>query len=163
MQSVATVLQDSQQRKQGPDGGLIYEFNREADGHLSSKKHHHAELNQSRLDWVCGVPSLPLQVGAHQVPEWTRSLRGRRIFMNGIREAPNGMPSPICRTRIAEYWGDQFENFGKKAWKRLSAMDEIKCSQGNRKTYPVKTKFIASCTPAIVEYYLILLGGAGWT
>ena len=163
MQSVATVLPLSQHRSKSPDGGITYVFNRSVEPHLSSQKHIGAEVNQSRLDWVCGVPSLPLQRGLQEVPEWTRSLRGKRVFMNGIKENSGGMPGPVSRERIAEYWGKEFGNFGNKAFKRLCSFNEIKCSQGKSKTYAVKTKFIKSCTPAIVEYYLILLGGAGWT
>ena len=154
MKGVANVFRDSQQRTTSPDGGYELVFNRAADAHLGSKRHQHAELNQARLDWVIGIPSLPPPRDARPVPEWTRSLRGRRTFQNGLNEHGNGMPGAICKDRIADYWGASFENFALKAWKRISSVDEIKCSQGNSKQYAVKTKFIASCTPAIVEYYL---------
>ena len=98
-------------------------------GHTESHRHKKNEVTQIMLDFLLGPPMHDARLPrAHQLH--TLSLRGdERIPIVSNRE--KGMPGPISRRRVREYWGSHASLFGlkvKRLCERLLLMNLYNCA-----------------------------------
>ena len=121
--------------------------------HLNSKQHRGAETREARMDWFLGAP-LP-QSGTHRGQGMGKvSLRGHRYFPPNDKDRHGGMPNPLSKKRVKEFWGSEIELFHLKVKYRLLLQHSITVMTDKKKGNSLKLPviWIESCTTAVAEY-----------